>query len=310
MIQEVTTEEFNIQKKQREKGFLAAFSAGLLWGASTPVAQFLFEQKEITSEWLVPYRLVLAGVLLLVYAVLFLKQNPKEMWTKKNDCIRLIVFSIFGMMGMQFTLFSAIQEMNAGTATIFQYLNPAMLIVYFAVIYRTMPKGKEIAAVICALSGIFLVATHGNIHELSISPWGVVIGLLAALTTCFYGVLPVPLLKKFPAEMVCAWSMIIGGLVLTAVTRPWRVSVKMDWEVVTAFGAIIIFGTIIPFCMYLAALKRIGSVYTGLLSSVEPVAATALAAMFLGTKFYPIDVVGFALVLATMFILNLKSKKM
>ena len=136
---------------------------------------------------------------------------------------------------------------------------------------------------------------------------GLFIGALVVLTTCFYGVLPAPLLKKYPAEMVCAWAMILGGVVLTLATRPWRIAASIDLGVVIAFLVIVIPGTILPFCFYLAAVAKVGSVYAGLLSSVEPVAATAFAFLFLGTKFQPIDLAGFALVLSTMFILNYKS---
>lgn len=292
---------------ERKKGLFAAFMAGLLWGATSPIAQFLFEDKGIVSEWLVPYRLMAAGILLFLYAVLIKKQPPFDVWKDRADGIRQIAFSILGMMGMQYSFFCAIQEMNAGTATIFQYLNPAMLLLYFAVVYRVAPKTKEIIAVLCSVSGIFLVATHGNIHALTISPKGIILGLLLALTTCFYGVLPGPLLKKYPAEIVCAWAMIIGGLVLMAVNRPWRMEAKIDVMVIVGFLAIVIFGTIMSFCCYLYSLKTVGSVYAGLLSSVEPVAATILAAVFLGTAFQPIDVVGFALVLSTMFILNINA---
>lgn len=281
--------------------------AGLLWGASSPIAQFLFEDKGVVSSWLVPYRLLIAGVLLFIYAAFVKKQDPAAVWKERSDGKRLVAFAILGMMGMQYTFFAAVQEMNAGTATIFQYLNPAMLILYFAVLYKVKPSIKEIVAVFCSLAGIFLVATHGNIHALTISPKGIVIGFMVALTTCFYGVIPGPLLKKYPAEMICAWAMLIGGAVLTIVTRPWRYEVKIDWAVTAAFLSIVVLGTIIPFCCYLAALKTIGSVHSGLLSSVEPVAATLLAAVFLGTTFQMIDVVGFVLVLSTMFILNIKA---
>ena len=292
---------------ERKKGFAAAFMAGLLWGASSPIAQYLFEEKEIVSEWLVPYRLVAAGVILFVYAVFWKKQRAFEIWKDKRERIRLVLFSILGMMGMQYTFFAAVQETNAGTATVFQYLNPAMLILYFSCIYRVAPKSKEIIAVFCSVSGIFLVVTHGNIYALSISPKGIIIGLLVALTTCFYGVIPGPLLKKYPAEVVCSWGMMIGGMVLMMITRPWRMEAHIDWVVMTAFLSIVIFGTIFPFCFYLSALKRIGSVHTGLLSSVEPVAATILAAVFLGTTFQIIDMAGFVLVLSTMFILNINA---
>lgn len=291
----------------RKKGFIAAFMAGLLWGGTSPIAQFLFQNKGISSTWLVPYRLITAGGLLFVYAVFFKKQKPFQIWKEKNDGIRQVAFAVLGMMGMQYSFFTAVQETNAGTATIFQYLNPAILIVYFAVIYRVAPQAKEIIAVLCSVSGIFLVATHGNLQELSISPKGMIYGFILALTTCFYGVIPGPLLKKFPAETVCAWGMLIGGAVLTAAVRPWRFDVQVDWMVAAGFLAIVVLGTILPFCFYLASLKSIGSVYAGLLSSVEPVAATVLAAVFLGTKFQMIDVAGFVLVLSTMFILNINA---
>ena len=50
--------------------------------------------------------------------------------------------------------------------------------------------------------------------------------------------------------------------------------------VIVGFLTIVIVGTILPFCLYLAAVKYAGSVYAGLLSSVEPVAATIVAAIF------------------------------
>lgn len=133
-------------------------------------------------------------------------------------------------------------------------------------------------------------------------------GMLLAITTCFYGVLPGPLLKKYPAESVCAWAMLIGGGVLAVFLRPWRIEAHLDMIVIVGFLTIVIAGTILPFCLYLAAVKYAGSVYAGLLSSVEPVAATIVAAIFLGTAFPAIDILGFALVLSTLFILNINSK--
>ena len=295
-------------KEHRIKGFIQAFMAGLLWGACSPIAQYLFDYKGITSEWLVPYRLLAAGILLLIYAKIK-RMNLTELFKEKQDVARLIVFSVVGMMGMQYAFFAMVQETNAGMATIFQYLNPAMLIVYFAFAYKIAPKKKEILAVICSVTGIFLVATHGDVTALSISPAGLFWGITVALTTCFYGVLPVPLLNKFQAEVVCAWSMIIGAVVLAVITKPWQIEATVDIEVAAAFFAIVFLGTIFPFCFYLSALKNIGSVYTSLLSSVEPVAAAVLAAACLGTAFQRIDIAGYLLVLSTMFILNINPKK-
>lgn len=294
-------------RKLRMKGCLYAFLAGVLWGATSPAAQFLFEKKGIVSEWLVPYRLISAGILLLIYAKIK-KQDIVSVWKDKNDGIRLVLFGILGMMGMQFTFFSAVQEMNAGTATIFQYLNPAILILFFAVVHKIMPSVKEMLAVCAAVAGIAVVATHGDFSTLTISGKGLFLGMLVAVTTCFYGVLPAPLLKRYSAETVSAWGMICGGTLLMAVVRPWRIPAVIDWQVIAAFLMIITVGTILPFCFYLSSVKYTGSVYAGLFSSVEPVAATVVAAAALGTTFMKMDLLGFALVLSTLFILAIPEK--
>lgn len=289
------------------KGCLYAFLAGILWGVTSPAAQFLFEKKGIVSEWLVPYRLISAGILLLIYAKIK-KQDIVSVWKDKNDGIRLVLFGILGMMGMQFTFFSAVQEMNAGTATIFQYLNPAILILFFAVVHKIVPSVKEMLAVCAAVAGIAVVATHGDFSTLTISGKGLFLGMLVAVTTCFYGVLPAPLLKRYSAETVSAWGMICGGTLLMAVVRPWRIPAVIDWQVIAAFLMIITVGTILPFCFYLSSVKYTGSVYAGLFSSVEPIAATVVAAAALGTTFMKMDLLGFALVLSTLFILAIPEK--
>ena len=81
--------------------------------------------------------------------------------------------------------------------------------------------------------------------------------------------------------------------------------VPIDFAVASAFFAIVILGTILPFCFYLSALTKIGAVYTGLMTSVEPVTATLLTAVFLGTAFERVDIAGFLLVLVTGVVLNL-----
>ena len=261
--------------KDRTIGFVYAICTGILWGASSPVAQYLFETKGIESSWLAPYRLLVSGALLFACAAAR-RQDVFSVWREKRDAVRLVVFGIAGMMGMQYSFFAAVQAMDAGTATFFQYLNPVMLIAYYAVRRKKMPEKKELIAVFCAVSGIFLIAVQGTADSLGVSAKGTALGLLTALTTCFYAVLPIPLLKKYPSETVCAWAML----------------------------TIVILGTVLPFCFYLGALIRIGAVYTGLTTSIEPVTATVLAAVFLGTAFEAVDVVGFVLVLSTGFILN------
>ena len=62
-------------KKDANFGMLTTFVGGTLWGINGVMGSFLFLYKNITTNWLIPYRLVFAGLLLLGY--LYYKQGPK-----------------------------------------------------------------------------------------------------------------------------------------------------------------------------------------------------------------------------------------
>jgi len=46
---------------QSKKGFIYTTIGATLWGINGAFAEFLFLQKGVTSDWLTPYRLLLAG---------------------------------------------------------------------------------------------------------------------------------------------------------------------------------------------------------------------------------------------------------
>ncbi|UZQ50592.1 EamA family transporter [Clostridium kluyveri] len=51
----------------RIKGILLVITGAMFWGISGTVAQYLFHQKGFTPEWLVVVRLLVSGLLLLLY---------------------------------------------------------------------------------------------------------------------------------------------------------------------------------------------------------------------------------------------------
>lgn len=93
-----------------------------------------------------------------------------DIWKNKKDAKDMLLFSLIGMLFMQYGYFLAIGHSNAATATVLQYLAPVMIVIYVSIRYHKMPSFFEFAAVLCALLGTFLLATHGNVKSLSISP--------------------------------------------------------------------------------------------------------------------------------------------
>ena len=296
-------------KKNDNTGMLSTFVGGTLWGINGVMGNYLFLNKNVTTPWLIPYRLILAGFLLLSY--LYYKKGSKIFDILKNpkDLLQIILFGLIGMLGTQYTYFSAIQFSNAAIATVLTYFGPTLVLIYMCLREKRKPLKYEIVSICLSSFGVFLLATHGDITSLQISFKALVWGILSALSVVFYTVQPESLLKKYGASIVVAWGMMIGGIFIAFVTKPWNISVTFDFITFLVLMFIIVFGTIIAFILYLTGVNIIGPTKASIIACIEPVAATICAILFLGVTFDFLDVIGFLCIISTIFIVAYFDKK-
>ena len=290
-------------KKETIIGTFLTLAGGILWGISGVCGQFLFQNKDVTASWLVPLRLVTAGFLLLCYYVIRDKGKTFDIWKTKRNRIDIIIYGLAGMMLCQYSYFQTIEWSNAGTATVIQYLGPALIVVWVCLQTKRLPERKEVLGVILAVTGIFLIATHGNPTTLALSQKALIMGLISAVSVVIYTVKPARMQAEFDTPLVLAWGMLIGGIALTIAFRPWNNKVIFDGETFTALAFIILFGTMAGFSMYMTGVKMIGSVKASLYSCVEPVASMVLTAVWMKVSFTTPDLIGTAFVIATIIIL-------
>ena len=163
-------------KKGTIIGTFLTISGGILWGISGVCGQFLFQNKDVTASWLVPLRLVTAGFLLLCYYLIRDKGKAFDIWKIKRNRIDIIIYGLAGMMLCQYSYFQTIEWSNAGTATVIQYLGPALIVVWVCLQTKRLPEKKEVLGVILAVTGIFLIATHGNPTTLALSQKALIMG--------------------------------------------------------------------------------------------------------------------------------------
>ena len=174
---------------------------------------------------------------------------------------------------------------------------------------KTASPKEGVLGVLLAVTGIFLIATHGNPTSLALSQKALAMGLLSAVSVVVYTIKPARLQAQFATPLVLAWGMLIGGAVLMAVFRPWDYQVIFDRETFAAVAFIILFGTMAGFSLYLTGVKMIGSVKASLVSCVEPVASMVLTAVWMKVSFTTPDLIGTLFVIATIIILALPTKK-
>ena len=296
-------------KKNDNTGMLSTFVGGTLWGVNGVMGNYLFLNKNVTTPWLIPYRLILAGFLLLGY--LYYKKGSKIFDILKNpkDLAQILLFGLIGMLGTQYTYFSAIQFSNAAIATVLTYFGPTLVLIYMCLREKRKPLKYEVVSICLSSFGVFLLATHGDITSLQISFKALIWGILSALSVVFYTVQPESLLKKYGASIVVAWGMMIGGIFIAFVTKPWNISVTFDFVTFLVLMLIIVFGTIIAFILYLTGVNIIGPTKASIIACIEPVAATICAILFLGVRFDFLDLIGFICIISTIFIVAYFDKK-
>lgn len=292
--------------KPRLKGIMLVIIGAMLWGVSGTVAQFLFQQKGFTAEWLVVIRLLVSGIILLLYAYIKGKQDILKIWESKHNCWSLITFSIIGMLGVQYTYFAAIKYGNAPTATILQNLSPVIIVCYLIVSSKRIPSIREILAILLAMMGTFFIITKGNMHSISISRLALFWGIISAFTAAFYTLQPLYLLAKYGSTLVVGWGMLIGGISFSFIHEPWNFT--GHWSISTIFAVIfvVLFGTIIAFCCYLESLKYILPTETSVLCSVEPLSSVFLSIIWLHVPFGIPDWIGTLCIITTIIILSSK----
>ncbi len=287
-------------------GAALAFIPGVLWGLSGVFGQHLFQSYDINAEWLVTVRLLISGVLMVLWSFLRIGTDTLKVFHNKQDVIKLIIFAIFGVMAVQLTYFVAIDKSNAPTATILQYLFPVLIVIFSVMRSQKTPSKKEAVAVLLALIGTFLLVTHGNPSTLHITVSALVWGLSSALAMAFYTVYPGPLQARYTSPVVVGWGMLLGGLALNCYHPFWAFEGSVDTVAVLMIGFIVLFATFLSFYLYLVSVTIIGATYASLFACVEPLASAFFSVIGLNLQFNTMDWIGAALILTTMLLLSWK----
>ncbi|MDM1361166.1 DMT family transporter [Myroides marinus] len=298
-----------MQLNNKFLGFASAIFAAMLWGVSGAFAQFLFREKEFNAEWLVTVRLLISGVLMLLFGVLQKNPDVVGIWKDKKYAIQLVLFSLLGMLTVQYTYFVTILHSNAATATVIQYTGPVFIAIYLALRLKKWPKPIEFLAIGMAMLGTFLLVTHGDIHTLNITPTALVWGIASAIALAVYTLMPVHLLDRYSPIAIIGWSMLIAGIAMSIIHPPHKLEGIWDRDTYLAVLFIIFLGTLIPFYIFLTAIKNIGPQRASLLACAEPLSATLIAVAYFGVNFETMDYLGSLCIIATIFLLTKIKKK-
>ena len=298
-----------IVRRATIRGTALTALGAVLWAFSSACGQFLMQKKDFPPEWLASTRILLAGFLLTTIGIIKNPSGIKNVFKSWRDLITLVLYGVLGFMLAQYSFLMGIEASNSATATVLQYTAPIMIVAIVCIRSRRAPMWTETVSIILAVTGVFLLSTHGNPSELAIKKEALIWGMLAAVGMVFFSLLPSKIIPKYGSITVTGLGMLFGGIAMLFVARPWNYSVKFDVVSVFAYIGLAVAGTTIGYTLYMQGVSDIGSAKASLIASIEPVTSAIFAAA-LGTMFGVMDIVGMACIVATIFILSIQPKKL
>ena len=135
--------------------------------------------------------------------------------------------------------------------------------------------------------------------------------LVTALCGAVYGVLAKPMLVRYKALTVTAYTMIFGTILLVPaafVEAPFSAMARMHTGTVMLVLFLGIFGGAIGYFLWTFALTRLSPTQVAVYVNVNPMIATLLGALLLAEKLTGIFIAGFAAVIAGVLLVNLPGK--
>lgn len=288
--------------RRTASGVLATLFGGLFWGFSGTCADFLFENYAVDTLWLACMRQLVSGGIFLVVILLTQRDKLFALLRNKRDMGILAVFAASGVLLNQLGYLTTIRLTNAGTATVLQCLQLIIIMVYACLTTHRAPRKRELAGVVLALVGTYLLATGGNPSNLAIPFEGLVVGLLAAVGAACMSIIPARLLREYGASVVTGMGMLLSGIVTSAFVQPWADMPALDGIGWAAFIVLAAVGSCLAYSLYMQGVRDIGSMRASLIGTIEPVSAAATSALVLGTVFTVTDIVGFAAIIVMVFL--------
>lgn len=204
--------------------------------------------------------------------------------------------------------FSALQLMDASLLSLILYTYPALVTVAAVLLGRDRLTRRRSAVLVAASGGTLLVLLGAG--GVSFHPLGASLAFGSAITYTIYILVADTVVHRLPPVVLSALVM-TGAAGTLGVRALFSGDVDLDFGVPGWFwlSCIAVVSTVVAMLTFFAGLKRTGPSTAAILSTFEPVVTTALAALTLGESLSPVQLLGAALVLSSVAVLQVRPSR-
>lgn len=299
----------NKYQKKIFKGTLYSLFSGLIWGICGILGEYFFTHYPVSSGWITSMRLLVAGSLVLALSAVQLRSRLLDIWKDKKNYLPFLAYAILGIFSVQFFFYLCVEYSNATTATILQFISPVFILFYNRIVYQKKASITAILYVLIAMLGVFLMATKGDLSQLSMTPLALVTGLLSAVGVMFNVILPQRFARHYGFVPTVGWGMILAGLFSNLLYPVHHVTFQLDASSVMICLIIAVFGTAFAFFLSMKAVSLVSPLVVSVVSASEPLSSALLSVLFLGLVLDGFLVLAMILIIVPMVFLSIEEAK-
>jgi drug/metabolite transporter (DMT)-like permease len=276
-------------------GFSPLFSIGLLAAG-------------LSSFNILSYRWLIAGLVLLVYAVI---KKKSLRFNSFDEVWKIVVLSLLRSL-TSITLLIGYANISSGIATTINFMYPVIVTICMMLFYGEKSSKPDFAAIAGALTGVYLLASGESIN---IEGGNTRVGLIASLISAFSFAAYYILMKRVRADKIevvkfTTWIMLLSALyfIIGAIALEGKLMLVTDfrsWMYILGLG---LWATMVSNITGVKAIRRIGPTNTSILGALQPVTAVILGVLFLGEHLYPRSILGIILILIAVSVVVMHKK--
>ena len=202
----------------------------------------------------------------------------------RRDLLAITGLGFLGYYLASFLDFLGLQTITASLERLILYLNPTLVMLLSAAIYKHRLQARRVWAMAISYAGVLLVFAH----EVSFSGSGVVTGsafvLASALSYALYLMFSGQMVKRIGALRLVGLASVVACvccLLQFVILRPWSAAMvqpQVLWLAV--LNATVC--TVAPVVLVMLAIERIGAALTSQVGMVGPMATLTLGVLVLG----------------------------
>lgn len=292
-------------KKFNRLGYLFVVLAATCWASGASASKFLFNSG-ISPFQLVQLRITTAAAILFVWMVCGRRSLLR---IAAGDTLYFVLLGTLGMAAINIAYLYAISKLNVAAALILEYLAPVLIALYTVVFQRERLGRWTVAAIAAALSGCYLVVGAYNLNLLQLNLAGILSGLGAAGAFAWWSVHGEYGMRRYNPWTVLFYALLVAAVEWNLLYPPFEAFMHAyapatwGWIVFVA-----LVGAILPFGLYYEGISRIRATRASITSTLEPIVAGVLSFVFLGEVMAPLQILGGALVIGSIGLLQVEQE--